>query len=79
MLWENLPAGVELTTEQKRETIRAYINRILFASDWTQLPDSGLSNEEKLAQQEIRAEWMAVDDADPDTVVFPQFPMMERL
>lgn len=67
--------------DMRRQAIRAHINKVLRASDWTDLPNSGLTLSEQIDQQKIRVAWMELDDPnlDPDTLVLPQYPMMDRL
>jgi len=70
----------DIPDANKRNLINQYISDILRRSDWTQLPDSGLSLSEQIAQAEIRAAWMELDDPnlDPDTIILPEYPLMER-
>ena len=74
-LWGNMP---NTSTDNKKALAESYINDILRKSDWTQLPDSGLALSEQIAQQEIRAEWAGLDLSDPDNVVLPEMPLVER-
>lgn len=70
---------INANIETKREVIKMYIDKILRASDWTQIPGE-LSLSEQIAQQDLRIAWMELDDPtlDPDTIVLPNYPMMER-
>lgn len=64
----------------KKNILKIEISRVLFLSDWTQIPNNGLTLSEQIAQQEIRAAWMELDDPDldPDTITLPEYPLMEH-
>lgn len=74
-----LPQGITMTAEMKREIIKNKVTEVLYKSDWTQIPGL-LSFSEQIAQQDLRIAWMELDDPslDPDTIVLPAYPMMER-
>ena len=74
-LWVECPT---ISAEEKRRIIRAEAVKIMTASDWTQIPDSGLTLSEQIAQADIRAQWAGLDLSDPDNVVLPEYPMTER-
>lgn len=59
-----------------REMLRANRNRLLAASDWTQLPDSPLSQGQQLAWRNYRDALrnLFVGSPDPASVVFPEEP-----
>lgn len=70
----------ELTQEEKVELwIRRQRNYLLALSDWTQLADSPLSDEEKEEWKTYRQELRDLTDTyadvtDPTQIVFPQSP-----
>lgn len=74
-----LPPGLVVTVEMKRGIIKGKIAEVLYKSNWTQIPGE-LSLSERIAQQDLRIAWMELDDPnlDPDTIVLPDYPMMER-
>lgn len=80
MNWQNcLPLAVsadEASNEQIRSCIRAWRNRELAFSDWTQLPDVVLSSDKVQAwanyRQQLRE--MLKQNEDPKLIVFPEPP-----
>lgn len=64
----------DFTDEELREIIRGYRNRELAASDWTQLPDCPLSNQQnwETYRQELRD--LPAQGPDPKLWVFPERP-----
>lgn len=56
-LWENIPPflGEDSPEEEKWEIIRKYRDRLLKESDWTQLPDSPLTEDKRKVWAEYRA------------------------
>lgn len=64
--------------QEKIGLINNEVSRVLKESAWTQLPDSGLTIQEQLEQQELRAAWrQLLETTDPDAVIFPQYPLMQ--
>lgn len=61
-------AGINLIREER--------NKLLAESDWTQLPDTGLSDEKKLAWRNYRQNLRDLMDGldDPAAVVWPERP-----
>ena len=70
---------VEKTPEQKLEEIRFKRNQLLFSCDWTQLPDSPLSTEQKTAWAEYRAALRSLPEnfSTLEEIVFPEAPLKE--
>jgi len=74
-----LPPHVNLAEADNEllfQCIRAYRNRQLSASDWTQLPDVTLSSDEVEAWKQYRQELrdMLKQNNDPKLIVFPEPP-----
>ena len=65
-----------LLGEQNAETIRARRDALLAACDWTQMPDSPLSEEEKAAYQTYRQALRDVpqQEGSPENVTWPEEP-----
>jgi hypothetical protein len=67
---------IQEETEQKWREIREKRNRLLFESDWTQLPDSPLSEEKRLEWKTYRQELRYITNyASPDEVIWPNEPI----
>jgi len=67
---------IQEETEQKWREIREKRNRLLFESDWTQLPDSPLSEEKRLEWKTYRQELRDITNyASPDAVIWPNEPI----
>lgn len=75
-----LPAGETMSAAMKKEIIKTKITDVLRQTDWTDLPNSGLTLSQQIEQQELRLAWMELDDPDldPDEIVLPPYPMTER-
>lgn len=64
------------TPEQRKMLVRSYRNGCLFATDWTQLPDSYVDKEPwVLFRQQLRDMMSTYDGTSPD-VVFPIAPTL---
>lgn len=65
-----------LLGEQTAETIRTQRDALLSACDWTQMPDSPLSEEEKAAYQAYRQALRDVPQQEgfPETINWPKEP-----
>jgi hypothetical protein len=78
MKWQNLlPFHVkedEATDDFIAILIRAYRNKELFASDWTQLPDVDLANKWDWAVYRQSLRDMMAQNEDPKLIVFPEPP-----
>lgn len=79
MLETLLPFGMtveEASDNLLMQCIRAWRNRQLSASDWTQLPDVALSSDEVQAWKQYRQELrdMLKQNDDPKLIVFPEPP-----
>lgn len=80
MNWRDVLAGTwdpeTATDDMILQSIRAYRNRQLSASDWTQLPDVTLSSDEVEAWKQYRQELrdMLKQNDDPKLIVFPEPP-----
>jgi hypothetical protein len=79
MLETLLPFGMtveEASDNLLFQSIRAWRNRELTASDWTQLSDVTLSNEKVEAWRQYRQELrdMLKQNDDPKLIVFPEPP-----
>lgn len=76
--WSEIDATEEEITERLRvewNKIRAKRNKLLLASDWTQLPDSPLDNVERNAWADYRQSLRDItDQVNPFTVIFPEPP-----
>lgn len=72
---ENLP---EQTAQQKHAIHHDRRVRLLFATDWTQLPDSGLSEEQKEEFRQYRQKLRDITKQEgyPDIVTWPERPEM---
>ena len=67
---------IQEETEQKWREIREKRNRLLFECDWTQLPDSPLSEEKREEWRIYRQELRDVTNCDsPDHVIWPNKPL----
>lgn len=68
-----------LLGEQTAETIRAQRDAMLTACDWTQMPDSPLSEEEKALWQTYRQALRDVPQQEgfPETVDWPEQPVSD--
>jgi hypothetical protein len=67
---------IQQENEYKWIEIRERRNRLLFECDWTQLPDSPLSEDKRLEWKTYRQELRDVTNYDsPDHVIWPSEPM----
>ena len=66
----------DLSDDALRQYIRAWRNRQLTASDWTQLPDVALTSDKAQAWAQYRHELreMLKQNDDPKLIVFPEPP-----
>ena len=78
MKWQNLlPFHVkeeEASDDFIAILIRAYRNKELAASDWTQLPDVDLANKPDWAVYRQALRDMMAQNEDPKLIVFPEPP-----
>jgi hypothetical protein len=67
---------IQEETEQKWRAIREKRNRLLLESDWTQLPDSPLSEEKRLEWKTYRQELRDITNyTSPYEIIWPNEPL----
>lgn len=76
IIWKTKEEMDEEAEENAWISLRAERDRLLVASDWTQLPDVALSNEDKLIWQAYRQALRDVPQQEgaPWDVVWPEAP-----
>ena len=75
-LWEDRD---NFPMQNKWNLIDQFAKELLLKSDWTQLPDSGLSVPKRLGWQAYRDALRSIQDdfTNPDDVIFPTEPTEE--
>lgn len=74
---EKTPEEIQSELESVWESIRSQRNILLAESDWTQLPDSPLSNESRIDWQQYRQDLRDITlNPSPYGIVWPQKPSM---
>ena len=70
------PVKVENWRQSRFRVLRDTRNTLLTKCDWTQVPDSQLTDEQKLAWRQYRQQLrdIPINTVDPDTVVWPTPP-----
>lgn len=70
----------EIDIQDKKAYLLEMVQKALSQSDWTQLPDSGLSMSKRLEWQAYRDDLRSIQDdfTNPDDVIFPTPPAEEE-
>ncbi len=80
-LWSEYPIHKirPFTEEEKWSIIKKYCHTLIVESDYTQLPDSGLSISKRMEWQIYRENLLSVQDdfSTPEDVIFPIEPAEE--
>jgi Phage tail assembly chaperone protein len=67
-------ADAEQSKEFQRIAAHAQRDGLLAASDWTQLPDAGVTEEKREEWKAYRQTLRDLDYSDPDSIEWPQVP-----
>ena len=74
-----LPMAIPVVNSDKQAELRDQRNVLLAQSDWTQLTDAPLTDEERDVWVEYRQELRDLPEQEgfPDSIILPVFPQME--